>query len=125
MQWQLGNLIGQIRVTELPGPSAPGPLLESLCAQVDPVLLESTALHTEFGRYSILACRPLAIMEMQLENSEYLVADRYTIADISLYAYTHVAHEGGFDLSGYSAISSWIKRIASEPKHVTMEQFSG
>ncbi len=69
--------------------------------------------------------KALAVMETRLENSEYLVADRYTIADISLYAYTHVAHEGGFDLSGYGAISSWIKRIASEPKHVTMEQFGG
>jgi len=69
--------------------------------------------------------KALAVMETQLENAEYLVDDRYTIADISLYAYTHVAREGGFDLSGYDGISSWIKRIASEPKHVTMEQFGG
>ncbi len=64
MQWQLGNLTGRLRVTELPGPAAPGPLLGDLTAQDGPALLESTALHPEFGRYSILACRPLAVLEL-------------------------------------------------------------
>jgi glutathione S-transferase len=68
--------------------------------------------------------KALAVMEMQLEKSKYLVNDQYTIADISLYAYTHVAHEGGFDLSKYAAISSWMERITRDPRHVTMEQFS-
>ena len=69
--------------------------------------------------------KALMVMEQQLEKSKYLVNDRYTIADISLYAYTHVAHEGGFDLSAYGAISNWMERIQGEPKHVTMEQFGG
>jgi len=69
--------------------------------------------------------KALAVMETQLQTSKYLVNDRYTIADISLYAYTHVADEGGFDLSKYAAISNWLERIRREPKHVTMEQFGG
>jgi len=52
-----------------------------------------------------------------------LVADMYSIADISLYAYTHVAHEGGFDLSQYPGIQAWIERIESKLKHRTMYDF--
>ena len=69
--------------------------------------------------------KALAVMEKQLQKSKYLVNDQYTIADISLYAYTHVAHEGGFDLAEYNEIQKWMARIASEPRHVTMEQFGG
>ena len=68
--------------------------------------------------------KALQIMEQQLEKSRYLVEDHYTIADISLYAYTHCADEGGFDISQYAAISAWLERIAAYPKHVTMAQFS-
>ena len=46
---------------------------------------------------------------------------RYSIADISLYAYTHVADEGGFDLSGYPAISAWLGRVAAEPGHISID----
>ncbi|WP_444996677.1 glutathione S-transferase family protein [Aliikangiella sp. IMCC44359] len=65
--------------------------------------------------------KALAIMEKQLNKTQYLVGNQYTIADISLFAYTHVAHEGGFDLSHYPAIEQWIQRIQSHPKHVTMK----
>ena len=65
--------------------------------------------------------KALAVMESQLKNTAYLTGNSLTTADISLYAYTHVAHEGGFDLSGFPAIESWIDRIASEPKYVGME----
>jgi glutathione S-transferase len=51
-------------------------------------------------------------------DREFLVADRYTIADIALYAYTHVAPEGGFDLAGYPAINAWLERVAAQPGHV-------
>ena len=44
-----------------------------------------------------------------------------TIADIALYAYTHVAHEGGFDLAGYPAIGAWLNRFAALPGHVPMD----
>jgi glutathione S-transferase len=63
----------------------------------------------------------LDAMERHLDSRSFLVADRYTIADISLYAYTHVAHEGGFDLSGYPAIRAWLDRVASQPGHVPID----
>ncbi|MBU1330435.1 MAG: glutathione S-transferase family protein [Gammaproteobacteria bacterium] len=64
--------------------------------------------------------KALRVMEKQLEQTPYLVGDAYSIADIALYAYTHVAHEGGFDLSPYPAIQAWLARVASHPRHVTM-----
>lgn len=67
--------------------------------------------------------KALRVMESQLKETRFLAGDRYTIADISLYAYTHVAGEGGFDLSLYPAISAWLKRVSDHPRHVTMEQF--
>lgn len=67
--------------------------------------------------------KALRVMETQLAKTPYLTGDRYTIADVSLYAYTHVAHEGGFDLSAYPTVSAWLTRVASHPRHVTMEQF--
>lgn len=67
--------------------------------------------------------KALEVMEQQLAKTPYLVGDDYTIADISLYGYTHVAHEGGFDLSEYLYINEWLARIRAHPKHVTMEQF--
>ena len=63
----------------------------------------------------------LDAMERHLAGHTYLVAERYTIADISLYAYTHVAHEGGFDLEPYPAIRGWLERVAAQPGHVTID----
>ena len=63
----------------------------------------------------------LDAMEGHLAGHEYLVAERYSIADIALYAYTHVAHEGGFDMSGYPAIGAWVARVAAEPGHVPID----
>jgi glutathione S-transferase len=64
--------------------------------------------------------RALAAMERHLDGREYLVGDSMTLADIALYAYTHVADEGGFDLQPYAAIRAWLDRVASEPGHVPM-----
>ncbi len=64
--------------------------------------------------------KALKVMEAQLEKTDFLAGDGYTIADISLYAYTHVASEGGFELAGYPAICAWLKRVASHPRHVTI-----
>ncbi len=64
--------------------------------------------------------KALRCMEMQLEQSSYLVGNTLTTADISLYGYTHVADEGGFDLSPYPAIRAWLERIASHPRYVPM-----
>jgi glutathione S-transferase len=63
----------------------------------------------------------LAAMERHLATRNYLVAGRYTIADIALYAYTHVAHEGGFELDRYGAVRAWLARVAAQPGHVTIE----
>jgi glutathione S-transferase len=60
-------------------------------------------------------------MERHLAGRDWLVGTGMTVADISLYAYTHVAHEGGFDLAGYPAIESWLGRVAAEPGHVKID----
>ena len=60
----------------------------------------------------------LDAMEGHLAGREYLVGTGYTIADIALYAYTHVAHEGGFDLGGHPEIRAWLNRVAAQPGHV-------
>ena len=64
--------------------------------------------------------KALKVMERQLQTTLYLVGEQYSIADIALYAYTHVAHEGGFDLTPYPAVQAWLKRVASHPRHVAM-----
>ena len=65
--------------------------------------------------------RALAALEAGLTGREYLVGSTPTLADISLFAYTHVAGEGGFDLSGFPAILAWIDRIATMPGHVAID----
>lgn len=65
--------------------------------------------------------RALAAMESHLDGRGLLVGDSLTIADIALYAYTHVAHEGGFDLDGYRAVRAWLERVAAEPGHVPID----
>ena len=60
----------------------------------------------------------LALMERHLATHDFFAAGRYTIADIALYGYTHVAGEGGFDLSRYPAIQAWCARVAGQPGHV-------
>ena len=60
----------------------------------------------------------LCVMEMHLASRTFFVGERYTIADIALYAYTHVADEGGFDLEPFSAVRAWLARVASQPRHV-------
>ena len=63
----------------------------------------------------------LDAMEKHLAGREFLVGARYSIADIGLYAYTHVAHEGGFDLEPYPAIRTWLERVAAQPGHVAID----
>lgn len=64
----------------------------------------------------------LTVMERHLSQHTFFVAEQYSIADIALYAYTHVADEGGFDLSRFSAILSWLDRVRAHPKHILMTQ---
>ncbi len=62
--------------------------------------------------------RALGVMEEHLANRAYFVAEQFTIADIALYAYTHVADEGEFDLQDFPGIRGWIARVADQPGHV-------
>ncbi|MBV8733255.1 MAG: glutathione S-transferase family protein, partial [Solirubrobacterales bacterium] len=62
----------------------------------------------------------LKAMEGHLAQRVFLVGQRYTIADIALYAYTHVAPEGGFELEPYPAVGAWLERVRQQPGHVTM-----
>ena len=63
----------------------------------------------------------LDAMERHLHGHNFLVGEQYSIADISLYAYTHVAHEGGFDLEPYPAIAAWLALVASQAGHITID----
>jgi glutathione S-transferase len=60
-------------------------------------------------------------MEKHIALYDFFVADRYTIADIALYAYTHVAHLCDFDLTPYPAVRAWLKRVVAQPGHVKMD----
>lgn len=63
----------------------------------------------------------LDVMESHLRTREFFVGGQYSIADIALYAYTHVAGEGGFDLSKYPAIREWLARVAAQPGYIGMD----
>jgi len=65
--------------------------------------------------------RALDAMERHLDGRTWLVGDGMTLADIALYAYTHVADEGSFELDRYPAIGAWLERVASEPGHVPID----
>ena len=65
--------------------------------------------------------KALDAMERHLSGRTFFVGERYSLADISLYAYTHVAGEGDFDLGRYPAIRGWIERVAAQPGHVTID----
>jgi glutathione S-transferase len=77
--------------------------------KVDPVQL---ARKQELGRAA------LGVMEQHLASRTFFVGERYSVADIALYAYTHVADEGGFDLAAYPAVQRWLARVAAQPRHV-------
>ena len=63
----------------------------------------------------------LGVMERHLETHDFFAADRYSIADIALYAYTHVAEDGEFDLSDFPNINAWMERVRAQPDHVPMD----
>jgi glutathione S-transferase len=82
-------------------------------AGITPADSEAEAKH----RGGIAALRA---MEGYLDGRQFLVGERYSIADIALYAYTHVAPEGGFDLEPYPAINAWLARVEAQPGHVAI-----
>jgi glutathione S-transferase len=64
--------------------------------------------------------RALDALERHLSQRDFLVADRYTIADIAVFGYTHVAPEGGFELEPYPGVRSWLTRVAAQPGHIAI-----
>ena len=66
----------------------------------------------------------LDVMERELSGSDFIANDAYSIADIALYAYTHVADEGGFELAGYPNINAWLARVESQDRFVCMSERS-
>jgi glutathione S-transferase len=75
---------------------------------------------SELPRLHQLGHQALAVMEQHLARNEFFVGVSYSIADIALYAYSHVADEGGFDLSGYVAIRKWFEKIRSQSGYIAM-----
>jgi len=65
--------------------------------------------------------KALTIMEQQLQQTSFLIGEQITTADISLYAYTHVADEGGFDLTKFPSIERWLKRISSQTNYIAID----
>jgi len=66
--------------------------------------------------------RALGVMEGHLADRSFFVAEQFTIADIALYAYTHVAGEGDFDLADFPAIRGWLARVSRQPGHISITQ---
>ncbi len=83
-------------------------------AEVDPPPDVSIEARRSAGRDA------LGVMQRHLRGSAYFVGERFTIADIALYAYTHVAPEGGIDLTPYPAVSAWLARVANQPRLIPM-----
>jgi glutathione S-transferase len=83
---------------------------------------ERKALATPERMQSLLenGNKALGVMESQLKKTPFLAGAAMTVADIALYAYTHDAEKGGFDLARYPAVSAWLKRIESDPGHVPL-----
>ena len=65
--------------------------------------------------------RSLGVMENHLKRHRFFVADKYTVADLALYAYTHLANECDFDLAPFPAIRAWLTRVETQPDHVPMD----
>jgi glutathione S-transferase len=63
----------------------------------------------------------LAVMEQHLQREPFFAAGRYTVADIALFAYTHCAGQGGFDMDRYPALQEWVERVRSQPRFVALE----
>ncbi len=64
----------------------------------------------------------LGVMQSHLARHDWLAGGRYSIADIALYAYTHCAADGGFELEAYPAVRAWLKRVAAESDHVPLSE---
>jgi len=78
------------------------------------------ARESAFAQKRLAGYAALGVMEGHLATRSFFVADRYSIADIALYAYTHVADQGGFDLARFPAVTAWLDRVKMQSGHVKM-----
>lgn len=86
------------------------------------ILKDKAGNQEQINKRMPLGYAALDVMEKHLSEHDYFVANRYTIADIALYAYTHVAEEGDFDLSPYPNIKNWFKRIESQEEYIAITE---
>jgi glutathione S-transferase len=75
-----------------------------------------------FAQKRLAGYAALAVMEKHLAAQDFFVAAGYSIADIALFAYTHVADQGGFELERFPAVTAWLERVRAQPRHVPMLQ---
>ena len=78
------------------------------------------ARRAELPRLAERGHQALAVMEQHLARAPYFAGGAYSVADVALYAYTHCAADGGFDLARYPAVSAWLGRVRAQPKHVAL-----
>ena len=87
-------------------------------------ILDDTPFNTELLTQKQRAGnQALAVMNQHLASHTFFVSEGYSIADIALYAYTHVAGEGGFELSQYPAVVAWLQRVREQPRHITIDHW--
>ncbi|MEM8723237.1 MAG: glutathione S-transferase family protein [Cyanobacteria bacterium P01_G01_bin.39] len=84
------------------------------------ILKQPEKYQTQLQQKHQLGNSALQVMEQYLGDQKFLVSEAYTIADIALYGYTHVAEEGGFNLQQFPSILSWLNRIAAHPNHISI-----
>ena len=75
----------------------------------------------KFDETRAVGYEAFAAMERHLSSQDWFVASSMTLADLALYAYSHVAHEGGFDLAPYPSVQAWLERVAAQPGHLTID----
>ena len=85
-------------------------------------LAEQSRLADRIAQNQTRGEHALAVMEQRLASNTWLAAGRYTIADIALYAYTHTASDGGFELGSYAGIRAWLGRVRAQPGHIPQMQ---
>ncbi len=82
------------------------------------LLPPDTTRRAELPRLQAGGYAALGVLERRLSEHRFLVGEHYTVADIALYAYTHVADEGGFDLAAFPGVLAWLQRVAALPGYV-------
>ena len=79
-----------------------------------------SARRAELPRLAERGRHALAVMEQHLAKEPFFAGGKYSVADISLYAYTHCARDGGFDLQPFAAVRAWLERVRTQPGHVPL-----